>query len=374
MPNSLLFRRWWAFVPLLTLLGLAIVLAAGWWWPRLAPSYPIPAATANVSIAVNLNNRIRGVSWVGSDSITDVELAPLQQHNVTWIAQTPFGWQRGATSPTIGMHTGRGRVYWGESDAGLIQTAQLARKRGQHILLKPHLWVRGDGTWPGDIRMTSEADWKAWFASYTTFILHYAELAEQQKLDGLCIGTELEQTTTAAHETEWRALIRQIRQVYHGPLTYAANWSGEYEHIRFWDALDYIGIQAYFPLTKNRKPTKAELLAGWQPHLKAIERVQKRFDKLVVFTEMGYKCTADAAVEPWVWPDRTTAFLQLDEDTQATCYAAMFETFWTKKWFGGLFVWKWYPKLAPDGPARRHADFTPQHKEAAQVMAQWFGK
>ncbi|MBC6607434.1 hypothetical protein H8B13_11450 [Hymenobacter sp. BT188] len=374
MPNSLLFRRWWALVPLLTILGLVTVLAAGWWWPRTAPSYPIRAATARFSIPANLANRMRGVSWVGSDSITDVELAPLQQHNVTWIAQTPFGWQRGATSPTIGMNTGRGRVYWGESDAGLIQTAQLARKRGQHILLKPHLWVRGDGTWPGDIRMTSDADWKAWFQSYTTFILHYAELAEQQKLDGLCIGTELEQTTTAAHETEWRALIQQIRQVYHGPLTYAANWSGEYEHIRFWDALDYIGIQAYFPLTKNSKPTKAELLAGWQPHLKAIERVQKRFNKPVVFTEMGYKCTPDAAVEPWVWPDRTTAFLQLDEGTQAACYAAMFETFWSKRWFGGLFVWKWYPKLAADGPARRHADFTPQHKEAAQVMAQWFGK
>lgn len=51
-----------------------------------------------------------------------------------------------------------------------------------------------------------------------------------------------------------RRLIRQIRRVYHGPLTYAANWSGEYKQIRFWDALDYVGIQAYFPLRHGRQP------------------------------------------------------------------------------------------------------------------------
>ena len=374
MSNSLLFRRWWLLIPLLVILGFVVVLAASWWWPRTAPARGLATQPAATVTALANHHRIRGVSWVGGDSITEAELAPLHQHHVTWLAQTPFGWQHDATSPTVVMHTGRNRVYWGESDAGLIQTAQLARRQGHKILLKPHLWVRGNGSWPGDIRMTSRADWQAWFQSYTTFILHYARLAEQHHLDGLCIGTELEQTTSAAHEAEWRTLIRRVRQVYHGPLIYAANWSGEYEHIRFWDALDYIGIQAYFPLTQDTKPTKAELLAGWQPHVRAIERVQKRFNKPVVFTEMGYKCTPDAAVQPWVWPDRTATFLQPDEATQAACYAALFETFWPKKWFGGLFVWKWYPNLAPDGPARRHADFTPQHKEAALVMAQWFGR
>lgn len=137
MPTSIHFRRWWAFVPLLVILGLVTVVAAGWWWPRTGPSSPLPTTEARFTVAANLANRMRGVSWVGGDSVTVAELAPLQHHNVTWIAQTPFGWQRGATSPTIGMHTGRGRVYWGESDAGLIQTALLARQRGQKILLKP---------------------------------------------------------------------------------------------------------------------------------------------------------------------------------------------------------------------------------------------
>ncbi|GAA3994973.1 hypothetical protein GCM10022408_01670 [Hymenobacter fastidiosus] len=334
--------------------------------------------TANSSAAAGpvSDGRFRGVSWVAADSAASADLAPLLRAHVTWIAQTPFGWQAGAAVPTVQLHTqrlsGRHR-YWGESDYGLVQTARQARKQGINTLLKPHLWLRGPGgTWPGDVEMQSAADWQAWFASYSVFILHYARLAEEQQMAAFCIGTELEKTVS--HEAEWRALIRQVRQVYHGPLTYAANWSGEFERVRFWDALDFIGIQAYFPLSQADSPPKKSLLTNWQPHLKAIARVQKQFNKPVVFTEAGYKSTPDAAIEPWKWPDHTAAFSPPDEATQAACYEALFETFWPQPWFKGLFVWKWYPGLAADGPARRHADFTPQHKPAERVMAAWYGR
>ncbi|GAA3935991.1 glycoside hydrolase family 113 [Hymenobacter algoricola] len=369
-------RRW-----LLLTLGAAVLLlgatALAWWyWPRIP--HLVPAATFASRSAAELaaDGRFRGVSWVAADSAASADLTPLLRAHVTWIAQTPFGWQAGAAVPVVQLHTQRrpGRHgYWGESDYGLTQTAQQARRQGIRTLLKPHLWLRGPGgTWPGDIQMQSAADWQAWFASYTMFILHYAQLAEAEQMEALCIGTELEKTV--GHEAEWRALIRQVRRVYHGPLTYAANWSGEFEQIRFWDALDFIGIQAYFPLSKANSPGRAELLANWQPHLQAIERVQQKFRKPVVFTEAGYKNTPDTAIEPWKWPDHTATFLPTDEATQAACYDALFATFWPRPWFKGLFVWKWYPGLAADGPARRHADFTPQHKPAEQVMAKWYGK
>jgi hypothetical protein len=322
------------------------------------------------------SSRLRGVNWVGGDSVTEADLAPLLRDHVTWIAQMPFGWQAGAAEPGIRTNTARPvgrRGLWGESDAGLTYTARLARRHGIRSMLKPHLWVRGRNAWPGDINMTSPADWEAWFANYSAFILHYAQVAEAARFEGLCIGTELLHATEPAHEKAWRGLIKQIRRVYHGPLTYAANWSGEYQQIRFWDALDYVGIQAYFPLSAAASPPLDALEQGWQPHLRALAAWQKKIRKPIVFTEVGYKTTPDAAARPWEWPERmaTTA---PDEATQARCYEALFRATWGQPWLKGLFIWKWYPGLAADGPARRHADFTPQHKPAEAVLAHWYGQ
>ena len=322
------------------------------------------------------STRLRGVSWVAGDSITAAELAPLLRDHITWIAQMPFGWQADAAAPTIRLNTGRPvgrRGLWGESDAGLVYTARLARQHGIRTLLKPHLWVRGQGAWPGDIKMTTAADWDAWFASYSVFMLHYAALAEANHLEGLCIGTELLHATAPTHEKAWRDLIKAIRKAYHGRLTYAANWSGEYEQIRFWDALDYVGIQAYFPLSPAASPPLDTLLRGWQPHLQRLARWQKKIKKPIVFTEVGYKTTPDAAARPWEWPERM-ATAPPDEATQARCYEALFRACWGQPWLKGTVIWKWYPGLAADGPARRHADFTPQHKPAEAVLAQWFAQ
>lgn len=355
-----------------------LALAAACWafWPRAVPA-PLPPTTASQALPSAgpppADGRLRGVSWVGTDSASMLDLAPLTKAGVTWIAQMPFGWQAGAAEPAVQLRTGAGsRRYWGESDAGILLTARQARQRGIRTLLKPHLWLRGPSSWSGDINMGSEADWQTWFRSYSAFMLHYARLAETGKLDALCIGTELERTV--GHEAEWRALIKQIRQVYHGPLTYAANWSGEFEQVKFWDALDFIGVQAYFPLSTQASPDKARLLAAWQEPLRRLEAVQKKYNRPVVFTEVGYKATADAAIRPWEWPQKLDVLVPADEATQAACYAALFETFWPRPWFKGLFIWKWYPGLPPDGPAHRHADFTPQHKPAEQVMSMWFLK
>ena len=363
------WRRWWPLV----LVGLA-PLAALWWG---LPGAARPAAAAGAAaVAAPDSTRLRGVSWVGGDSVTDAELAPLAADHVTWLAQTPFGWQDGVATPAVRTRSAADRHfgYWGESDRGLTSTARLARRRGIRTLLKPHLWVRGSSSgWAGDVEMTTPADWTAWFASYTAFILHYARLAETEHLGLLCIGTELVQATEPDHEAAWRTLIRQVRRVYHGPITYAANYD-EYQQIRFWDALDYIGVQAYFPLCARPVPTLETLEAGWQPHLRALARLQRRVGKPVIFTEVGYKATADAATEPWKWPARSPAGPPADEATQARCYEALFRATWGLPWLKGMFIWKWYPGLAADGPARRHADFTPQHKPAEAVLARWYAR
>jgi hypothetical protein len=292
---------------------------------------------------------------------------PLVQSNVEWISQTPFGWMKRPDSTEIQIAT-QGDIYWGETDEGLAQTAQLARSFGIRTLLKPHLWVAGwhDTVWTGEIEMKSDDLWKAWFESYRRFILHYAALAEKQGMEALAVGTEL-QGATLGHEAEWREIIRQVRAVYHGKLTYAANWDHEFEAIQFWDALDLAGVQAYFPLSEKSDPTLEELMAGWEQPLKTLERVAGRTRRSVVFTEVGYKSSDRASVEPWVWRSQD----RVNPEVQARCYEAMFRSAWGKPWFKGAYIWKWFPNYDTSRSAEDN-NFTPQGKPAGKVLALWF--
>jgi hypothetical protein len=312
--------------------------------------------------------RQRGVCFVaGPAAPVDADFADLAAHGVTWISQTPFGWQRRADDPTFGMITGD-HAYWGERDSGLVVTARMARAHGIRTLLKPHLWLRdrSDGQWVGSIAMKSEADWAAWFARYEEFIVHYARLAEASGMEALCIGTELEGTT--GREADWRRVIAAVRRVYHGPLVYAANWDGEFEHVRFWDALDYIGVQAYFPLSNEPEAAVDELVAGWAAPVARIEAVARREGRRVLITEIGYKAADRATVEPWTW---TTAD-RYNPAEQARAYEAAFRAVWSKPWCAGLYWWKWFPAGHPEAGGR-DLYFTPQGKPAAAVIRRGYG-
>ena len=125
----------------------------------------------------------------------------------------------------------------------------------------------------------------------------------------------------------WVELIAELREVFSGELTYAANWYEEYENVSFWDQLDYIGVQAYFPLTKSDSPTTEQIIAGWQPHLKSLSEVQQKFSKPILFTELGYKSTPDSAKQPWNWLDYEDEMtIPVAEETQANCYDCLLYT------------------------------------------------
>lgn len=309
----------------------------------------------------------KGVCWVaGREVVTDKQITTLVSNNVNWISQTPFGWMRDPNVSSINFQTQTGKIWWGESDEGITKTTELAKKQGIKTMLKPHLWVRQG--WPGDVTMKSDTAWQRWFSNYEKFILHYAQLAQKNGIEIFCVGTELQQTTK--REAEWRRLIANVRKVYKGKLIYAANFHEEYEHIRFWDALDYIGVQAYFPLAKNQNASLNELVKNWEAPLLAIEKVQKRFNRQVIFTEIGYRSDVDAAIEPWRWPQES-AEVKISNEAQANCYEAFFKAVWNKNWMTGTYFWKWYPH----GPQRMAAyDFTPQGKPAEKVMAENFKK
>ncbi len=125
--------------------------------------------------------------------------------------------------------------------------------------------------------MDSEENWKILEDSYQSFILTYAKSAEEMKAEILCIGTELEKFVAKRPEY-WRKLIKEIRKVYNGKLTYAANWD-EFKRVTFWGELDFIGVDAYFPLSEEKSPTVIDFEKGWQPHKKEIMNIQKQYNR-----------------------------------------------------------------------------------------------
>jgi hypothetical protein len=307
----------------------------------------------------------KGVCWVGGrEVVTEKEFSALLKCNVNWISQTPFAFQRNANVSPLFTNFSSDHVWWGESDEGISKTTELARKAGIKTLLKPHIWV-GKG-WPGDIEMKSDTAWQKWFSNYEKFIVHYAQLAEKNKIEIFCIGTELHKTI--GREKEWRTIIDKVKSVYKGKLTYAANFHKEYEQVKFWDALDYIGVQAYFSLTQNKDHLLSDLKKGWDAPMAAIEQVHKKFSKPVLFTEIGYRSDKKAGIEPWVWPQEKNG-AEISNEAQANCYHAFFQSAWGKNWLAGVYFWKWYPH----GPHRMASlDFTPQGKPAEKIVMENF--
>ncbi len=227
-----------------------------------------------------------------------------------------------------------------------------AHGQGLNVALKPHI-ARPDGLWGGDLTFKAEAQWRAWFENYRRMVAHYAAFQP----DLFVIGTELSRTTQRAQD--WRRVIHFVRRIYHGPITYAANHSGEEMRIKWWDALDLIGVDAYYPLTDHKRPTLDELKSAWAPIARRLARLSHRWHKPILFTEIGYQAVVGANMTPWQHSDP-----QLALDEQANCYRAVFESFSNQRWWRGALWWEW---RVPESDPWRMA-FTPEHKPAADVL------
>ncbi len=322
-----------------------------------------------------VDQKQRGMHFFGGRYMDSLALTPLLKNNVEWLTIVPFGSQKDYDSPSIDRRQGSYGT-WTARDTAFVNRLKLMRSRGFHLMMKPHVWIfnPSSGKWRSDLMPAGGADaWKVWADSYRAFMLHYAHLGELAGAELFCVGTELHQTVKV-HPDFWQQLIRDIRQVFSGQLTYAANWNEEVDDVSFWNELDFIGIQAYYPLVKNTNPSVNELQKGWQTHFRRLKKLHRKFDKPILFTELGYKSTANAAIEPWQWVNELSAlYLKSSYETQANCYEAFFRTFWNEPWFAGVHFWQWHGDRDDRDP-QRNLRFTPRGKPAENIMAKWFAE
>lgn len=318
------------------------------------------------SCSSQATKKINGVSFVASrEEVAQEHIDAVLAVHANHAAVMPFGFIRNISSPQIIHNTDR--QWFGETKMGAKQYVDMLHKNGISVLIKPQIWI-SQGEFTGTLKMDSEEDWKLLEASYEDFIVTYAELAEETKADIFCIGTELEQFVKNRPRF-WSELIAKIRKVYKGKLTYAANWD-EYTRTPFWDEIDYIGIDAYFPLSEDKHPTKEGLKKGWQKWKPAMAALSKEKGKPVLFTEFGYRSMNYTAKKPWL-VDRHEAEVNLEAQVNAT--QTIFEEFWTEDWFAGGYVWKWFIAHEKAGGAEDNR-FTPQNKPAEKILKEWYQK
>ncbi len=310
------------------------------------------------------SNKIKGVSFVASrDSISQEQVEAVIGVNGNSVALMPFAFLTSINSPEINYNSSR--QWFGETPKGLKQYGLLFKKNNVKILVKPQLWIR-DGSYTGLIEMSSEENWQLLENSYEQYILDYAQIAQEINAEYFCIGTELEKFVQA-RPNYWISIISKIRTIYKGKLTYAANWD-EYHKIDIWQQLDFIGIDAYFPLSAAETPETADLIDHWKPIKETIKLVHIKYKKPIIFSEYGYRSIHYTTKEPW---DATRIDGNLNFQGQSNALTAIYKSFWNEDWFEGGFIWKWFPNHLSAGGLNDN-QFTPQNKPSQLILKELY--
>lgn len=293
-------------------------------------------------------------------------LHKLKETGSEWIALSFWTYQDNVHATKINFDYG-----YTVTDRDIMFAVKQAHDLGLKVCLKPVVNSK-DGIWRAHIGFPDEpgADqyWDEWFESYTNFILHYAELAAELNCEMFCIGCEM--VKTEHKEEHWRALIKKVRAIYDGPIIYNAN-HGKEEGINWFDAVDIIGTSAYYPVGNEPGDTEENMIQNWLPVRDKMEKLHQKFNKPILFMEIGCRSAHGCATMPWDFMHRDLPF---NEDEQANFYSSVIKVFWDMPWFSGFFWWDWSTKLYPLEEAKTNRGFDIYGKKAEAIIKDWYSK
>lgn len=316
------------------------------------------------SFCSSQESKINGISFVASNSLTsEKEIKHVIHSNANWVTLMPFAFMKTINDTAIFYNSKR--QWIGERKEGIEHATAQFKTNTIKVMLKPQIWIPNGFT--GHIAMNTEKEWLSFEKNYEKFLLLYATIAQEQQIDLLCIGTELNNFVIKRPEY-WQQLIAKIKKVYKGKLTYAENWD-TFESVPFLKSLDYIGIDAYFPLSEEKNPAITTIEKEWQVHKNKIKNLANDLNKKVLFTEFGYQSIDYTTKQPWIFDQQKTINL----DAQSNALQALFNTFWKEDWFAGGFLWKWFDNHENVG-GLKNTDYTVQNKPAFEIIQNEYKK
>lgn len=291
----------------------------------------------------------------------------LYQTGINWMCLAVMLTQETAHSTKVEFDFGSS-----SSDRDIIAAVERAHNKGVKVCLKPMVNCR-DGVWRAYINFADsdfegkDPYWDKWFESYGNFMKYYAELAEETGCEMLCIGCEM--CGTERKEKHWRTLISEIRKIYSGKLIYNTN-HGHEDDVKWFDAVDYVGTSAYYPVAKEGGASSEEMQNAWLRVRDNMYKIYQKWQKKIVFIEIGCRSANGCATMPWNF---THTELPHDEDEQANFFESCLKVFADQEWFGGVFWWDWSTYIYDDEEtAKRDNGFNIHLKKAEKVLKKWY--
>jgi len=282
---------------------------------------------------------------------TNNSLIELKETGTEWVVLCFWYFQENRTSTVIEPDYN----LYSVNISDVISYIDIIHEQDMKVVLKPMLDLR-TGEWRAYIEPSDE-----WFKAYTEFITFWAEIAQNKGVEFFVVGCELD--GTISDTDNWIKTINAVREVYKSPITYASNYD-IYEQIEFWDYLDYIGINAYFPLSNTTNPTLEQLKQGWSGYIPKLHSFSLQHNRNIIFTEIGYRSLNGANKDPWNWERKGFK----DEREQYLCYEATFETIANLSWISGLYWWNW--EVNPEDESA--TGYSPHNKLAEKVLKHWY--
>ncbi|MEB3329954.1 MAG: hypothetical protein VKQ33_12040 [Candidatus Sericytochromatia bacterium] len=237
------------------------------------------------------------------------------------------------------------------------RVVQAAHAAGLAVMLRP-LVAAADGTRREAI---APPDAATWLATWERALDPWLALARDEQVELVCLGSNL---TQLQGDPAWRGVVTRARTVYPGKLTYASSVEADaFQAVGWWDALDYVGLDAFFPLSTEAEPNGEALRQGWRnvaARLTAWRTGQA--SPPVLFTSVGMPRQAGGAASP-AQPDATGLS---DEQLPARAAEALFATVWGQPWFAGLFWHTW------SGGGVAHAPYRTADTPTAEVLSTQF--
>ncbi|MCL1903560.1 MAG: glycosyl hydrolase family 53 [Oscillospiraceae bacterium] len=286
----------------------------------------------------------------------------LYQLGNNWVCLAVLNYQKAFYSTEIPFDYSRT-----PTDRDIAFAIDKAHSKGVKVCLKPmlnsddHMWRAHIG-FPDLSMGEKDVYWGEWFKSYSAFLLHYAELAEELGAEMLCIGCEM--LATEHKEDYWRELIAKIRRVFSGKVVYNTN-HGKEDTVPWFDELDYIGTSAYYPVGE-KSAEKAAMTAEWEKVRDRINGIADKMNKRYIFMEIGCRSAKGCAGMPWDFAHRE---FPVSEEEQADFYESCLDVFMKEPRFEGVFWWDWSTFIYDTREeAKKDIGFNIHLKKAEEVL------
>ena len=208
----------------------------------------------------------------------------------------------------------------------------MAAKAHIRVTLRPvlnenALVARNPWAWRGSIEPQNRA---AWFRSYDKLLLPYAAAAQAGHAATFVLGTELISLEGAP---QWPGLVRSVRAVYSGQLTYDQNHD-EFASDTANPPVPSHNVDAYPQFSLPDSASVASLTSSWNSWLGDHPLSVRRE---LTLSEIGIDAVAGSYKEPWAW--RNTKNAPIDTPVQAAWYKAACNAVSAQQIGGGIYWW-----------------------------------